>query len=174
MSKAHYSMSIYQKKFKCIKNKRLDNEIDITSLLDVLVILLFFLVLNYNPTDLEISPVSNVKIPLSLNREYGNRAVLIQISKDKDFYIGSVFAGSLLSEEGRLSIKDKLQSAYKIQAEQFSKMNQEMTKTHHMGNMNIMFDEELAFDSMNDVMRLAAANGFQHFKLIVMPGKTHE
>ena len=82
--KVKHWMTIYQKKYRYAKVQNNVSEMDITSLLDVLVILLFFLILNYNPTDLQIDLVEKNSPPPSQLVEYGNKAVMIQVNEDKD------------------------------------------------------------------------------------------
>lgn len=65
-----------QSRLQARKNKGAP-DIDITSLLDVLVILLVFLLKSYNASDLTLDLVDNVKLPSSNTRLLGNNAVIV-------------------------------------------------------------------------------------------------
>lgn len=52
-----------------IKRKRRESELDITSLLDILVILLVFLLKSYNSSELKVNVVDNLNLPSSESRE---------------------------------------------------------------------------------------------------------
>lgn len=169
--KAKYWMTIYQKKYRYCKQSGQYAEMDITSLLDVLVILLFFLVLNYNPTDLQIDLAENTTPPPSQLMEYGNRAVIIQVNKDQDLFLGKTRVGNLQNPKDLNVITNTLKESKAMQAEQFAKMNREVASTHDPGNLNIIFDGDLEFGVIDKVMKISARQGFTNFKLIVMAGE---
>ncbi len=168
--KAAYWMTIYQKKYRYTKKQESFTEMDITSLLDVLVILLFFLVLNYNPTDLQIDLADKTIPPPSQLMEYGNRAVIIQVNEEQDFFLGKTKVGNLKNKRDLTTIAKTLKESKAMQEEQFKKMNREVASTHDAGNINIIFDGELEFSIIDQVMKIAAKQGFSNFKLIVMAG----
>ncbi len=169
--KVKHWMTIYQKKYRYAKVQNNVSEMDITSLLDVLVILLFFLILNYNPTDLQIDLVEKNSPPPSQLVEYGNKAVMIQVNEDKDIYLGKTKLGNVLNKRDQNKISKALKESHALQAEQFKKMNREVASTHDPGNINIIFDGDLEFDIIDQVMKTAAKQGFTNFKLIVMAGE---
>lgn len=169
--KAKYWMTIYQKKYRYCKTSAQFGEMDITSLLDVLVILLFFLVLNYNPTDLQIDLAEKTTPPPSQLMEYGNRAVIIQVNKDQDFFLGKTKVGNLRNKNDLTRISKTLKESKTMQTEQFQKMNREVAATHDPGNLNIIFDGDLEFGVIDQVMKISARQGFTNFKLIVMAGE---
>lgn len=169
--KIRHWMNIYQKKYRYAKVQKEFSEIDITSLLDVLVILLFFLILNYNPTDLQIDLVEKNVPPPSKIVEYGNKAVLIQVNEDKDLYLGHTRIGNVLNKRDQSKINQVLKESKLLQDEQFKKMNREVASSHEPGNLNIIFDGDLEFDIIDQVMKTAAKQGFTKFRLIVMAGE---
>lgn len=172
--KVKHWMTIYQKKYRYVKTEKEFSEMDITSLLDVLVILLFFLILNYNPTDLQIDLADKTLPPPSQLMEYGNQAVMIQINQDKEFFLGKTKIGSLTSKSDLSKIAKALKESKAMQEEQFKKMNREVASTHDPLNINIIFDGDLEFEVIDQVMKIAAKQGFANFKLIVMAGKYDE
>lgn len=167
-------MTIYQKKHRYLKTEKEFSEMDITSLLDVLVILLFFLILNYNPTDLQINLADKTSPPPSLLMEYGNQAVMIQVNEDKEVFLGKTLIGNILRKSDLSKISKALKESKLMQEEQFKKMNREVASTHDPGNINIIFDGDLEFEIIDTVMKTAGKQGFTNFKLIVMGGRYEE
>ncbi len=133
-------------------------EIDITSLLDVLVILLVFLLKSYNASDLKLDLIKNLTVPVSDARKLGNHAIIVQIDADKNIFvnqkeIGKITASgehqNLLAELKR--IKDNIRSP----AEAKSK------------SVNLVFDKSVPYKVMKGVMHTSAIAGYTEFKFIV-------
>ena len=70
-------------------------EIDITSLLDILVILLVFLLKSYNASDLKLDLVKNLTVPDSKARKLGNHAVIIQVDKNSNVWVEKKIIGKI-------------------------------------------------------------------------------
>src|SRR5690606_16898970 len=58
-------------------------ELDITSLLDVLVILIFFLIRSYNTSGIDMSIPAEITLPTSKSETINNAGVQIQVSPDR-------------------------------------------------------------------------------------------
>lgn len=164
-----YQQSIYQKKYKKSQRTEMGEEMEITSLLDILVILLFFLVINYNPTDLQVDLVKNVDPALSASRDYGLKAIIVQVDRDQNFFIGQTKIGNLENSKDYPKMQKELRESFKMQTEQFAKMSAEAAKSHEAGTVNIIMDKQLTLEQMHEVSKLAAMEGFKQFKFIVFP-----
>ena len=68
---------------KTRRNKRESFEIDITSLLDILVILLVFLLKSYNSSGVTVDIPKEISIPMSSTQDLNNAGVMIQVSQKK-------------------------------------------------------------------------------------------
>ena len=103
-----------RKRFQRKRAKSEPMELDITSLLDILVILLVFLLKSYNASNLKLNLVKSLKIPDSKARKLGSHSVIVQVDKDKQIWIGNKVIGRIDRSEkiddlyDFLKIKEKL------------------------------------------------------------------
>src|SRR3989339_683235 len=100
-----------KKRFNRLKKGSGDKalELDITSLLDILVILLVFLLKSYNASDLKLDLLGKIELPDSVSRTLGNDSVILQVNRDKKVWINNVYAGDIQTGEERVDfIYDKL------------------------------------------------------------------
>ncbi len=150
-------------------------ELDITSLLDILVILLVFLLQNYHITKIEIDLKNNVNIPFSITQSHGINAAVIQVTKDKEVWFNKIYIGNL--EQGSsvyLKLRDTLIAHKKglgpelkapASAPEGDLNLDELREIRH--SVNLVFDEGLNYAIMKNVMNAAAGSGFPKFKFIV-------
>jgi biopolymer transport protein ExbD len=133
-------------------------ELDITSLLDVLVILLVFLLKSYNASDLKLNLVDNLTVPDSDARKLGNHALIIQIDADKNIFVNNKKIGKaltaaenpdLLAELKKQKIQDRSPAGKKIKT------------------VNLVFDKNLPYNVMKGIMHTSAIAGYTEFKFIV-------
>src|SRR5690606_27079431 len=68
-------------------------EVDITSLLDVLVILLVFLLKSYNASDLTLDLAKDLTLPGSNTEMLGNHAVIVQVNKESLLFVNNKEVG---------------------------------------------------------------------------------
>ena len=170
-----------KKKFKNFrKRKKKVMEIDITSLLDILVILLVFLLKSYNPTDLKLDVANNLTLPLSDAQELGNKAIVVQVNKDRKIFVDHKEIGQInsLSSSTITSLLDKLKE-YKLEEEKSikemesrapaSNVNKDLisTKKSSLKKVNIVLDKSLPYAVLRQVMHTAAMAGYPEFKFIV-------
>jgi biopolymer transport protein ExbD len=147
------------------KNKRREKkealDLDITSLLDILVILLVFLLKSFNASELEVTPVTNLTIPHSESRNFGHRAIQIQVNRDLEVFINNKKIGVINSKAAQLDfLKEKLEELKKITEQQNSKKQKEEI-------INIILDEKLNYATMEQIMHTSAMAGFSQFKFVV-------
>jgi len=162
-----------RKRFQSKRRKKNgDLEVDITSLLDILVILLVFLLKSYNPTDLKLDVVKNVELPNSESKALGHTATTIQVSSERNFWIDNKKIGELNPNEktkyenlfAKLTeIKDKMTEEEKQRspASDLEKINKKISK------INLVFDQSLPYEVIQTVMHTAATAGFTQYKFIV-------
>ena len=98
--------SAYLKKKFSKKKKQL--EIDITSLLDILVILLVFLIKAYNPDDATLRLVENLELPSSSSKKIRELSITIQVDKNRQIWVENKNIG-VLDEN---STDDKIEALY--------------------------------------------------------------
>ena len=87
-----------------LRKKRKQNndaeELDITALLDILVILLVFLLKSFNDSDLTVDLVNELSLPYSMSRTAGHHGVILQVNKK-----GNVFISLSDARKNKLKLK---------------------------------------------------------------------
>ncbi len=161
----HYKLSIYQKKYKTPQTTLEVEELNLTSLMDVLIILLFFLLMSYNPSVLEINTPEGVNPPFSESLELGTDAVIFQVNVDKDVYYGKDVIGNVENEADDAKIVEILTKAFEEQKARFVKKYGEKTEAYK--NINYILDSKLTYGAMEQIMRLSSMAGFDNYKFVV-------
>lgn len=157
------------------RGKRKENvfDIDITSLLDILTIMLVFLLQSYNSSGVIINVPKEIELPRSSSETLNNFGVNIQVSKTQIWVDDSEVVNSELpqeqmyDEEGRrivplfnelVKIKETIKQSEKLspQAKKFS------------GIANLVVDKSLKYSYLKKVMYTCAAAGFKEFKFVVL------
>lgn len=139
------------------KNKRSNEimDIDITSLLDILVILLVFLLKSYNASSLKLDLSKNLDIASSDQRKLGQHALIIQVDKNNGIWVQN----KKISTIGDMS---ELEAILKKGRELASEKEKKEGKL-----VNLVFDKDLEYSNIQKVMNLCAENMHTKFKLIV-------
>jgi biopolymer transport protein ExbD len=156
------------------KKKATVFDIDITSLLDILTILLVFLLQSYNSSGVIINVPKGIELPRSASESLNNFGVNIQVSKtqiwvnDIEVLNSDTASESLTYDEGNrriiplfnelTKIKDNIKAVEKAstEAKKFS------------GIVNLVVDKSLKYDYLKRVMYTCAKAGYKEFKFVVM------
>ena len=164
---------------RSIKNRRGKKsggaiDVDITSLLDILTILLVFLLQSYNSSGVVINVPKEIEIPKSSSETLNTFGVNVQVSKsqiwvdDKEVVnTESIDQGQRFDEGGRriiplfnqlVKIKETIKQSEKLSpdAKKFS------------GVANLVIDKSLKYNYLKRVMYTCAAAGFKEFKFVVL------
>lgn len=149
-------------------------DIDITSLLDILTIMMVFLLQSYNSSGVVINVPKEIDLPISNSETLSTFGVNIQVSKsqiwvdDKEVVnTENTDTEQLFDEGGRriiplfnqlVKIKETIKQSEKLspQANAFS------------GVANLVVDKSLKYSYLKRVMYTCAAAGFKEFKFVVM------
>lgn len=161
------------------KKKKEPLEVDITSLLDILVILLVFLLKSYNASDLTLDVVEKLELPPSKSEVMGQMAITVQVNKERKLWIDNVPMGSMV-ESGEIitNLKDKLTELKKVRDEELKELEgrgvaslseeEALNKKKQTNKMvNIVLDQELPYAVLRKVMHTSATVGLSEFKFIV-------
>ncbi len=168
------------KRFNIRKSGEKELDVDITSLLDILVILLVFLLKSYNASDLKLEVAKNIDLPKSKSMTLGNMAVIVQVSDQKEIWINNRKIGRYLaSSDEKIEI---LYSALEEEAKNQDKAIKELETTAPRDNndksalatrkanrkkVNIVMDQSVPYEVLRKVMHTSALAGFPEFKFIV-------
>jgi biopolymer transport protein ExbD len=149
-------------------------DIDITSLLDILTILLVFLLQSYNSSGVIINVPKGIELPRSNSESLNTFGVNIQVSKSQIWVddvevvnVDNMGNGQLFDEGGRRIIplynelvrkKDLVKQTEKSSpaANKFS------------GIANLVVDKSLKYNYLKRVMYTCAAAGFKEYKFVVL------
>jgi biopolymer transport protein ExbD len=161
-------------RFRNRKKKIQVFDIDITSLLDILTILLVFLLQSYNSSGVIINVPDGIELPRSASESLNNFGVNIQVSKSQ-IWVDDVEVVNTESidkvqvfDEGGRRIVPLYNQLVKIKEtiKQSEKLSPEAKK--FSGIANLVVDKSLKYNYLKRVMYTCAAAGFKEFKFVVL------
>lgn len=148
-------------KFKQQRKKRNVEveEFDITSLLDILVILLVFLLKSFNDAELTVDLVNELALPYSLSRSATNNGVILQVNNKRNVFLNTQVVGNLNNSNTSKKIMQILSKEYKSLEKKRGKEKAQL--------INFVFDKTLKFKEIDQIMNLTSNVGFSKYKLII-------
>lgn len=145
------------------KRETQEIDIDITSLLDILTILLVFLLKSYNASDLKLDLTKNLEIADSNSRYMTRFAPVVQVNKEAKVFVNNKEIGRLPASGEMFELttvlkaeKSKTEANNKIKKQQY---NAEL--------VNLVFDRDMDYGIVQRVMHDSALAGYSQFKFIV-------
>lgn len=151
-----------KRRFTRHKNRQ-DVDVDITSLLDILTILLVFLLQSYNASDLQLDIVKNLEVPDSEARDLTRFAPVVQIDKTGNVYLDNKEIGRLPASGSFTQLTHKLKET-KAMKEEEAKFRTVKPNTELL---NLVFDRDMEYENVQKVMHDSALAGYSQFKFIV-------
>lgn len=151
-----------KKRFARRKEKQ-EVDVDITSLLDILTILLVFLLMSYNASDLKLDLTKNLDMADSNAREMTKFAPVLQVSKEAKVFLNN-------KEIGRIPASGpmpELQAALKAEQAKTVEANKGKLHPHKVELINLVFDKDMDYNVVQRVMNDSALAGYSQFKFIV-------
>jgi biopolymer transport protein ExbD len=155
------------------KNKQTVFDIDITSLLDILTIMLVFLLQSYNSSGVVINVPKEIDLPRSASESLNTFGVNIQVSKsqiwvDDAEVVNTEIPNEQLFDEGGKRIVPLFNELVKIKEtiKQSEKLSPQAKK--FSGIANLIVDKTLKYNYLKRVMYTCAAAGFKEFKFVVL------
>lgn len=148
------------------EEKRETTDIDITSLLDILVILLFFMLKSYNASDLTVDVVENLSLPNSSATQLGHNAIIVQVNKEGSIFVDNQELKGANFEGDKIAV---LHQHLRSKIENESK-NLELNRAPAASAprpINILLDQNHPYEIMQKVMHTVALAGHDQIKLIV-------
>ncbi len=158
-------MSSFAKKIKLRRRKKIPTELDITSLLDILTILLVFLLRSYNATDLKLDVAQGVTLPSAESQNLGSYAIVLQVNKNRELFFNNQLVTKLdASGNGAQTIEKLLAEEAEHQRKEISRQPASQTTAL---KINLVFDKDLPYEVVGNVLHYAASSGHSKFKFIV-------
>lgn len=151
-----------KKKFQR-KRERQEVDVDITSLLDILTILLVFLLKSYNASDLKLDLTKGLEMADSDSKHMTRFAPVVQVTREAKVFLNNKEIGRLPAsgEMGALTAKLKDERA-KTEAN-----NKKNKQQYNAELVNLVFDKEMDYQVVQRVMHDSALAGYSQFKFIV-------
>jgi biopolymer transport protein ExbD len=164
---------------RSIRNKKRRNkngvmDIDITSLLDILVILLIFLIKSYNTSGITLNIPEGIELPTSKSSSVNTPGVVIQVSKDKIWVDNKAvldtanLPSALYDNGGRRIIPLFNELARKQEEIKNLAMKTNNQVKEFSGTANLIIDKSLKYSYVKKVMFTCASAGFKEYKFVVM------
>jgi biopolymer transport protein ExbD len=140
-------------------------DVDITSLLDILTILLVFLLKSYNASDLKLDLQRNLEMADSDARTMTRYAPVVQINKEAKVFLNNKEIGRLPASGEMTVLTEALKKAKMgIEADNKKKPANQQTNTELV---NLIFDKDQDYAIVQRVMNDSALAGYSQFKFIV-------
>ncbi|MBL7663488.1 MAG: biopolymer transporter ExbD [Bacteriovoracaceae bacterium] len=170
------------KKKKSKKMTSTGTDVNITSLMDVLTVLLFFLIKSATVSSLELTPPKGMKLPTAEMKEEPKEAIKIALSKDMLVVDEKTmvkldagrFPASYLMEDGRTikPLKEFLVQEYQKKKDFYKDVADENVDLLPPPTLLIQADHKLPFGTLKHLLHTAAISGFADYQFVVeTPGE---
>lgn len=154
------------------RRKKKAFEIDITSLLDILVILLVFLIKNYNASGIVLNVPKGIELPTSKSQSLNTSGIIVQVSPTTIWVDDKIILESkkeTLAEDrtGRriIALFNELVKKKEV-IKQIEKSSPNAKK--FSGVVNLVVDKTIKYSYIKKLMYTTAEAGFGKFKFVVM------
>jgi biopolymer transport protein ExbD len=148
-------------------------DIDITSLLDILVIMLVFLLKSYNATGIILNIPKEITLPSSVSQDINTQGVVIQVAENKIWVDDEMVldkdetTGRVYDSGGRriIPLFNTLVNK-KNMVKQIEKATPEAQK--FSGIVNLIVDKKIKYSEIKKVLYTAAEAGYRSYKFVVL------
>jgi biopolymer transport protein ExbD len=138
-------------------------DVDITSLLDILTILLVFLLKSYNASDLKLDLQKGLEMADSDSKNMTRFAPVVQISKEAKVFLNNQEIGRLPASGEMHALTSKL----KEEKAKTEESNRTKKQQYNAELVNLVFDKDMDYAVVQRVMHDSALAGYSQFKFIV-------
>jgi biopolymer transport protein ExbD len=155
------------------------DNINITPLLDVLTVLLFFLIKSMSVTSISLNTPDDIKLPISYIEANAEEAVLISLSKnslnvDQEEIMkldDGKYKNSEIGADQRTlrPLFDILEKKYKQRLALYEGVEGVDLKNIPAPKLLIQADKEITFSSMKHMLHTVAKAGYTDYQFIVLP-----
>lgn len=140
-------------------------DVDITSLLDILTILLVFLLKSYNASDLKLDLQKGIEMADSDARVMTRYAPVVQVNKSAQVFLNNKEIGRMPAS-GEMPILTQALKKTRSDVEADNKKKPANQQTN-MDMVNLVFDKDMDYEIVQRVMHDSALAGYSQFKFIV-------
>lgn len=147
------------------KREREAVDVDITSLLDILTILLVFLLKSYNASDLSLDLQKGLEMADSDARAMTRYAPVVQVNKEARVFLNNKEIGRMPASGEMPVLTEALKKTKAgIEEDNKKKLPNQQINTEMV---NLIFDKEMDYAIVQRVMHDSALAGYSQFKFIV-------
>lgn len=140
-------------------------DVDITSLLDILTILLVFLLKSYNASDLKLDLQKGLDMADSDARAMTRYAPVVQVNKEAKVFLNNKEIGRMPASGEMPVLTEALKKAKAgIEADNKKKPANQQT---NVDMVNLVFDKDMDYAIVQRVMHDSALAGYSQFKFVV-------
>ncbi len=148
-------------------------ELDITSLLDILVIMLVFLLKSYNSSGIVFNVPKGIKLPISQSMALNTSGVIVQVSPEKIY----------VDDKEILNTQKRPRRTYDHGGRRIIPLFNELVRKKQMikrieksspnaqkfsGVANLIIDKSLKYSFIKKIMYTCADAGFKKYKFVVL------
>lgn len=154
------------------RSRRGPLELDITSLLDILVILLIFLLQSYNSSGIVFNVNQDIDLPISASKNPNTAGVIVQVSPtniivDNKVVLQSDNLPPRVYDMGRRRIVP-LFEALNAKREQVKVLEKTANTKPFSGIINFVVDKTLGYNYIKKLLFTAAEAGYFRFNFVVL------
>lgn len=156
-----------------MKKRRIEVEakLTITSLMDIMTIILVFLLKSFGTDDVQIAPSADLRLPTSSAMAHAEVAVNAVVSQTGILVDGvkvvDVAAGAVGEEYKRGTLISPLFDILKEKADEAKAMAETRTTATFEGRILLQCDKNIPFSLVREVMYTAGQAQFAEFKFVV-------
>jgi biopolymer transport protein ExbD len=153
------------------RDKKGPIDLDITSLLDILVILLVFLLKSYNSSGILLNVPKGVELPSSQSQSPNTTGVIVQVSPttiwvdDKIIYDGT---GPAPYSRNGFRHRPLYNELVKKKNEVIRIRKTAKGAKEFSGTINFIIDKTLRYSEIRKILYTAATAGYQRYKFVVL------
>ncbi len=144
-------------------------EIELTSLIDIVTILLVFLLQSSSVADYEIKLLTGLELPSSETVNLAKRGITVQMNKDYELYIEDKLVGKAINGQWESSLDlnfVKELDALRQSVEDVWKQKNNTERFHVV--INLLMDKTLDYKQVKRIMDLSAGIGMEQFKFVTL------
>jgi len=151
-----------------------DAKLEITSLMDIMTIILVFLLKSYSTEDIQIAPSDDLRLPVSTAGKSPEMAVNAVISQSGILVDGvkvvDVSGGEVGDEYKRGTLISPLFDILKEKADEAKAIAESRQTISFSGRILLQCDRNIPFSLVREVMYTAGQAQFAEFKFVVYKG----
>jgi biopolymer transport protein ExbD len=148
--------------------------LNITSLMDIMTIILVFLLKSYSTEDIQIAPSDDLRLPVSSAKQAPEIAVNTVVTKVAIIVDGvkvaSVSGGTVGDEYKRGTLISPLFDSLKEKADEAKATAERFAGSEFTGRLLLQIDRDIPFSLVREVMYTAGQAQFAEFKFVVYQG----